>query len=194
MKKLLILFAVMLLSIPALSQERSKFLYAEVADHSLTLWPFYKPFGGHFDPAVTLGAGMDYRQKKNRTLFQTAQGTWYSTEMIGRGVTLSTSFGYRYGKTSGLFAEGMLGLGTSLFFSPRQTYIQDESGEYEPANPLHVVAALPIDLVIGYGSVNLSIYAKYRYMIIGPITEIMPVLPNAQLGIGMRYTINNNGE
>ncbi len=37
MKKLLILFAVILISIPAVSQERMKFLYAEFADKSATL-------------------------------------------------------------------------------------------------------------------------------------------------------------
>ncbi len=190
MKKLLILFAVMLLSVPALSQERSKFLYAEVADHSITLWPFYKPFGSHFDPAVTLGAGMDYRTKKNRTLFQTAQATWYSTEIAGRGVTLTTSLGYRFGNSSGLFAEGMIGLGTSLFVSPRQTYVQDDNGAYTPADPLHILVAVPIDMLIGYGIGKLSACIKYRYMVIGPYTTIMPVLPNSQLGVSIRYSIS----
>ncbi|MFC2079919.1 hypothetical protein ACFLRQ_00430 [Bacteroidota bacterium] len=187
MKKLLILFAAMLISITALSQDRSKFLYAEFADQSSTLWPFYKPFGCNFDPAITLGAGMDYKQKGNLTLFQTLQLTGYSTPITGQGFHLTSSFGYRYDHSSGLFGEGMLGLGTSLFFSSRQVYTQDDNGEYAAANPLHIVAALPLDLIIGYGKGKLSVYVKYRYMAIGPYTEVLTVLPSSLLGLGVRY-------
>jgi len=194
MKKPLILFAVMLITIPALSQERSKFLYAELADQSVTLWPFYTVFGNHFDPAVTLGAGMDYRKNGNRTLFQTLQLTGYTTEIIGQGFHLTSSFGYRFRHTSGLFGEAMAGLGTSLFQSTRQTYVQDENGEYIEADPLHIVAALPIDLVLGYGTGKLSVYARYRYMLIGPYTEILPAVPNSLLGLGIRYTFNTTGQ
>lgn len=48
MKKPLILFAAMLIVLPALSQERPKFLFAEFADKSVTLYPFYKPFRVQF--------------------------------------------------------------------------------------------------------------------------------------------------
>lgn len=183
----MILFAAMLLSIQALSQERSKFLYLDVSDKSVTLYPFYKPFGNSFDPAVTLGGGLEYRQKGNYTLFQTGQATGYKTRFIGRGMTLTTSLGYRYGKSKGIFGEAMIGLGTTVFFPSRETFTQDENDVYTHATPLHVIAALPVDLALGYGTGSISFNLKYRYMMIGPYTEIMPVVPNSLVGLGIRY-------
>jgi hypothetical protein len=187
MKKLLILFAAILITIPLLSQERSKFLYAEFADKSVTLYPFYKPFGYNFDPAVTVGAGLEYKQKGNFTLFQTAQITGYKTPFIGRGMTLTSSFGYSYGKSTGFFGEAMIGLGATAFFPSRETFTQDENNVYTHSTPLHVNAAVPVDLVLGYAAGTVSFYLKYRYMVIGPYTEVMPVVPNALIGLGIRY-------
>jgi hypothetical protein len=194
MKKIFILFAAMIICIPALAQDRPKFLYAEAADQSITLWPFYKPFGGNFDPAVTIGAGIDYRQKKNLMRFQTLQLTGFKTPVAGQGFHLTSSFGYRYKHTTGLFGEAMLGLGASFFLSSRQVYTQDQNGDYTAANPLHIVAAVPLDLLLGYAKGKLSVYLKYRYMVIGPYTEILPVLPNSLLGLGARYNISEAGK
>ncbi|MFC2079917.1 hypothetical protein ACFLRQ_00420 [Bacteroidota bacterium] len=191
MKKLLILFAVMLISIPALSQDRSKFLYAEFADKSVTYWPFYTLFGQSYDPSITLGAGMDYRQKGNLTLFQTLQLTGYTTWVTGKGCNVTTSIGYRYSHSSGLFGEAMIGFGTSAFLSSRQSFSQDEDGSYVPAYPLHVLASMPVDFVIGYGSGRLSFYLKYRYMMEGPYPKTidMIIVPTSLIGIGVRYNI-----
>lgn len=189
MKKLLILFAAMLMAIPALSQERSKFLYLDVSDRSVTMYPFYRPFGSNFDPAVTLGGGLDYKKKGNFTLFQTAQVTGYATRLVGNGVTLTSSIGYRYGRSSGLFGEATAGLGTSVFYSSREVFTLDESGSYAPAIPLNIVATVPVDLVLGYGGERVSVYMKYRYMIVAPFTSAMPVLPISLLGAGIRISI-----
>ncbi len=183
-----------LLSVSAIGQERNKFLYAEFADQSITLYPFYKPFGGNFDPALTIGGGIDYRQKGNLTLFQTAELTGYKTLIAGQGIHLNSSLGYRYNLSSGLFGEGMLGLGTSLFFSSRQSYTLDGNRVYEPGYPLHIVAALPLDLRVGYGTGKISFYIKYRYMLIAPYTESMPVIPNSLIGIGVRYNVSESSK
>ncbi|MDF1573245.1 MAG: hypothetical protein P1P82_16675 [Bacteroidales bacterium] len=194
MKKLQILIAAMLISIPALSQERSKFLYAELADKSVTLYPFYRPFGNNLDPAVTLGGGIDYKQKGNFTLFQTAQVTGYATRLIGNGVTLTSSIGYRYGLLSGLCGEATVGLGTSVFYSSREIFTMDENGSYSTAIPLNAVAVLPVDLLVGYGGDRVSIYLKYRYMIVAPYTSAMPVLPMSLLGAGVRFSIRSTSQ
>lgn len=187
MKKLLILIAAMLLAIPALSQDRQKFLYAEFADKSVTLYPFYKPFGYNFDPAVTVGGGLEYKQNGHITLFQTVQATGYKTPFVGRGMTLTSSLGYRYGTSSGFFGEAMAGLGATAFFPSREAFTQDENNVYVHSTPLHVNAAIPVDLALGYTTGAVSICLKYRYMVIGPYTRVMPVLPNALFGIGIRY-------
>ncbi len=182
-----IIFLLLLLSVSAFAQDRSKFLYAEFADKSVTISPFYTAFGNHLDPAVTLGAGINYRNKKNRTFFQTLQLTGYSTLITGNGVTLTTSFGYRYGKPTGIFAEGMFGIGGSLFFPSRESFSQDADGTYVPVQPLHAVAALPIDILVGYDIGSVALYLKYRYMMIGPYAEALPVVPHSLIGIGIRY-------
>lgn len=187
MKKVLFVLLI-ILSVSAIGQERSKFLYADFADQSITLYPFYKPFGSNFDPAVTLGGGIEYKHKGSITLFQTAELTGYRTFIAGQGFHLTSSIGYRYGHSSGLFGEAMLGLGTSLFFSSRQSYTLD-GDEYEPAYPLHIVAALPLDLRIGYGFGKISFYIKYRYMVIAPYTKSLPVIPNSLLGLGVRFNV-----
>lgn len=193
MKKLLF-FILIILSVLAIGQDRSKFLFAEFADQSVTLYPFYKPFGSNFDPAFTLGGGIDYRQKSNLTLFQTVQLTGYKTFIAGQGIHITSSFGYRYNHSSGLFGEVMLGLGTSMFFSSRQSYTLDENHEYEPTYPLHIVAALPLDMLIGYKNGKVSIFIKYRYMVEAPYTESMPILPTSLLGLGLRYNISEAGK
>jgi hypothetical protein len=194
MKRIIIVFLALIFVVPLVAQDRSKFLYAEVADQSITLWPFYKTFGGNFDPAFTIGAGIDYRKKKNLMRFQTLQLTGFKTPVAGQGFHFTSSFGYRYKHTSGLFGEATLGLGASFFQSSRQEYTQDENGDYTAANPLHIVAAVPLDLLLGYGKGKLSVYLKYRYMVIGPYTEILPVLPNSLLGLGARYNIPEAGK
>ena len=193
MKKTTILLLIFV-TFSAYSQERTKFLYTEFADKSVTISPFYTAFGSHFDPAVTVGAGMNYRQKMNRTFFQTIQLTGYTTEITGNGVTLTTNIGYRYGRSSGLFAEGMIGIGGSAFFPSRESFSQDTDGAYIPVKPLHAAAALPIDLILGYGSGTFAIYMKYRFMVIGPYAEALPVVPHSIIGIGIRYNVTQNGK
>ncbi|MFC2079923.1 hypothetical protein ACFLRQ_00450 [Bacteroidota bacterium] len=193
MKKLLILFAVMLISIPVLSQDRSKFLYAEFSDKSVSLYPSLKFFGNSFDPSVTVGGGIDYKQKGNFTSFQTFQLTGFKTRFTGNGATLTSSFGYRYGLASGFFGEVMAGLGSTAFFPSRETFAQNEDGDYVQVNPLIVRAALPLDIVIGYKSGNYAFYLQYKYMLIAPYTDILfvPMLGVSQTGVGIRYTINH---
>lgn len=191
MKKLLILFAAMLIAIPALTQERSKFLYAEFADKSVTLCPSLKFYGDYFDPVATFGAGVNYRQIDKIALFQTFQASWYTTRFTGSGVSLMSSLGYRYEHTSGILGEALLGLGASAFFPSRETFAQNEDGIYTPVNPLLLRACLPIDLHLGYRIVNFSFYLKYRYMITGPYTDVLfvPLIGFSETGIGIRYTM-----
>lgn len=192
MKKLFI-FVFMLLTISAFAQDRPKFLYAEFADKSVTTYPFYTVFGDNFDPAVTLGYGLDYKQKGNLTLFQTFQITGYSSYFIGNGITLTSSLGYRYSHHSGIFGEAMTGLGTSAFFPSKETFAQNEDHIYEPVNPLIIRATLPFDFVLGYTTGRFAVYLKYRYMFLGPYTDVymVPFIAVSQTGIGIRYLITN---
>ncbi|MDF1573250.1 MAG: hypothetical protein P1P82_16700 [Bacteroidales bacterium] len=188
MKKLLILCAVMLIAIPALSQNRPKFLYAEFADQSINVWPL---FGYHFDPAITVGGGIDYWGRRNLTIFQTAQLTRYKTPLFGNGLILTTSAGCRYAHSSGLFGEGMVGIGTTAFFSSRQTFMQDEAGDYKPANPLRINAAAPaLDVHLGYAKGSYAFYLQFRCMGVFPYTGRFMIWPVSQLGIGLRYNLH----
>jgi hypothetical protein len=193
MKKLPFILLVFI-SVSVCSQDRSKFLYAEIADQSFTLYPFYKVFGNNFDPAVILGGGINYRQKEHSAFFQTLQLTGFSTRLIGDGLNLTTSIGYRYCHTSGIFAEGMLGIGASIFYSARKTYSPDEEGNFLPVFPIHGLSSVPADLVLGYGKSRYAFYIKYRYMMQGPYNSTMPALPTSLLGLGLRYNINADNE
>jgi len=189
MKKLTILFLAFV-AFSAYAQERSKFLYAEFADQSVTLTPFYKPFGSNFDPAITLGAGIDYRQKGNSALFQTIQLTGFSSRIVGDGLNLTTSIGYRVGKTSGIFGELSLGLGASAFYSGWQTFSLGEDGTYTEVLPIHMIASVPADMLLGYGTGRLAVYLKYRYMVQLPYASAMPLLPTSLTGVVIRYQFN----
>jgi len=188
MKKL-ILFVLIFVTLSAYGQKKSKFLYAEFSDQSVTLYPFYKVFGGTFDPALTLGWGINYKEKANSAFFQTVQLTGYTTVITGQGFNLTTSIGYRYRHSSGIFAEGLLGVGASLFFPVRETFLLDETGTYIRANPIRIISSVPVDLLLGYRIKNYSFYLKYRYMMQGPYSETMPALPTSLTGVGMRYDI-----
>jgi len=182
------------ISVSVCSQDRSKFLYAEFSDLSITLWPLYKPFGSNFDPALTLGGGIEYREKKKTMLFQTAQLTGYTTEIMGQGFNLTTSIGYQYNLSSGIFAEGLLGVGASFFFPVRETFVQDDNDNYVAAKPIRFISSVPMDIILGYKTGKYSLYLKYRYMMQGPYTEIMPALPTSLTGIGIRYNIQSSSK
>ena len=186
MKKPIIIL-LMLISVSAFAQDRSKFLYAEFADQSINVWPL---FGHHFDPAITVGGGIDYWGRRNLTIFQTAQLTGYKTPLFGNGLILTTSAGCRYAHSSGLFGEGLFGIGTTAFFSSRQTFMQDEAGDYQPANPLRINATAPVlDVQLGYAKGSYAFYLKLRYMGVFPYTERFMMWPVSQLGIGIRYNL-----
>lgn len=193
MKKPLALIMVFM-TISAYSQDRPKFLYAEFADQSATLWPFYKPFGGNFDPALSLGYGFDYKGKEHSATFQTIQMTWYKTAFIGQGINLTSSYGYRYKHKTGILGEASIGLGLTAYFSSRESFTQNEEGIYVSANPIHFAASLPVNILAGYTFGSVSLYIKFRYLAIGPYTEVMPVLPNSLLGLGLRFNINSSGK
>lgn len=193
MKWIIILFLAVVLGVPLLAQDRAKFLYAEFADQSATLWPFYKPFGGNFDPALSLGYGFDLKAKEHSAKFLAFQLTGYKTALIGQGFNLTSSYGYRYTK-SGLLAEASIGLGVVAYFDVRETFTHNDEGIYTSANPIHFAASFPVDILAGYDFGSVSLYIKFRYMVIGPYTEVMPVLPNSLLGLGIRYNINSSGE
>jgi hypothetical protein len=178
-----------MLSFAASAQQKTKYIYAGLSDKSVSLTPFYKVFGSSFDPAITLGGGMDYIQKGNSYLFQLIEGTAYSTKLIGQGITFSTSIGYRYKMESGLYAEILLGLGTSVFSPSRETFSLDENERYERVNPIRAILGAPVDLAAGYQSGKYAFYLKYRYMIEGTYTDILPILPTSLLGCGIRYQL-----
>ena len=188
MNKILISL-LLLVSFTAFSQDKPKFIYVDFTDKSVSLTPFYKVFGSSIDPAVTLGGGIEYFQKSNSTIFQVVQATGYSTQMIGNGLTLSTSIAYRYSLQSGLFAEIMLGLGGSGFFPSKETFSLDENDQYSAVKPFHSTLGVPIDLLAGYRKGAYSFYLKYWYMVEGTYTDILPMLPTSLTGFGVRYTL-----
>lgn len=192
MKKLLF-FLLIIVTISAFAQDRSRFLYAEISDKSTTLWPFYKVFGNNFDPSITLGAGLDHWNKGSSSLLQNLQLTGYATPMIGNGITLTTSFGYRYHHSSGIFGEVLAGLGATAFYPSMETFTRNEEGIYMADNHLHVLGLFPLDFQAGYMKGRIGVYVKYRYMLMGPYTTVLldaPLLPVSHIGIGIRYNLN----
>lgn len=193
MRNLLLAFLV-LISVSTYSQDKAKFVYLDIADKSVSLTPFYKVFGSSFDPSVTLGGGMEYFQRGNSTIFQVVQISTFSTKMIGNGLTATTSIAYRYGLKSGLFAEVMLGLGGSGFLPSRETFSLDENNEYTASKPFHLIIGVPFDMLAGYQRGHYSLYIKYRYMVEGTYTDILPMLPTSLIGFGVRYTLGRGSE
>lgn len=193
MKKIPI-FVLLLLSVSAFSQDRAKFLYAEFSDKSITIAPFYKVYGNNFDPVLTLGAGWGYWQKGNFVLFQTAQITGYLSEYVIRGVNLTTSLGYGYHHGSGVFGELMAGIGGGGFTMSRETFVLNGDNVYEASRPLNLAVAFPFDLRLGYNTGRVSFYLKYRYVLMGPYVENLPLLPLSQTGLGMRLDLQSKGK
>jgi len=190
MKKLPFILLIFI-SVSVCSQDRSKFLYAEFSDRSITLYPFTRIGGSTFDPVVTLGGGIDYKQKRHSILFQTFQLSGYSDGFSSVGWNISSSIGYRFPNNSGFFGEVMAGICASAFFSEKATFIQEDDGRYVQANPVHIVGGIPFDFLIGYSKGKYSFYIKYRYMAEGPLSENLPVLSTSTIGIGIRYTLTS---
>jgi len=186
-----IIFAIFILgTVSSYSQEKNKFIYLHLSDKSVSLTPFYKPFGASMDPAITLGGGINYFQNLHSSIFQVIQGTWYSAKMIGGGITLSSSMGYQYRSTTGIYAEFALGIAGTGFISGRETFILDENGQYGQETPLHWTLGVPIDLGLGYQFAKYSVYCKYRYMLEGTYADILPILPSSLVSLGFKYSIS----
>jgi len=184
-----VLAFLLLFTLSAFSQEKSRQIYIHLSDKSVTLTPFYKIFGSNFDPALTIGGEFDHIEKEKSTVFQNVEGTVYSHSLTGSGLSLSTSLGYRQKVYKGLFAEGMLGLTGSGFVSGRETFSLNESGEYEKVKPAHWTFGVPIDVGLGYQVGNYSYYLRYRYDLQGKYTDILPIIPSSYLSIGFRYAL-----
>lgn len=194
MKKLIVLFAAMLIAIPALSQERSTFMYLQLADKSITIAPFYKVFGNNFDPVVTIGMGWEYWEKGNSVLFQTAQFAGYRFEYVIQGLNITTSLGYGYHHGSGLFGELMAGLGGGGFTMSRETFVLNDDNVYTPGRALNFAAAIPFDFRLGYHTGNVSFYLNYTYLLMGPYVENLPLLPLSHTGLGLRYDLKSSAK
>lgn len=188
MKKLFALI-LMLMSISAISQDRSKFLYAEFGDKSITIAPFYKVFGNNFDPVFALGAGWEYWKKGNSVLFQTVQLTGYRSEYVIQGVNLTTSIGYGYHHGSGVFGELMAGVGGGGFTMSRETFVLNDEDVYTASRPLNFAAAIPFDFRVGYSTGKIAFYLKYTYLLMGPYVDNLPLLPLSHTGVGLRFDL-----
>lgn len=193
MKKLVV-FVFLLMTISAFSQDRSKFLYAEFADKSITIAPFYKVFGNYFDPVVTLGMGWEYLHKGSSVLFQTVQLTGYRSEYVIQGVNLTTSIGYGYHHGSGLFGELMAGLGGGGFTMSRETFVLNDEDVYTASRPLNFAAAIPFDFRVGYSTGKIAFYLKYTYLLMGPYVDNLPLLPLSHTGVGLRFNLQTSGK
>ena len=180
------------LSSVAFSQEKTKHLYFQASNKTVSLYPFYKIFSGKIKPAFTIGGEIEHRSNQKSVLFQNAELTFYSHEMIGSGITLSTNLGYCYQTDFGLYADASLGIGTSIYSPARQNYVLDENGEYAlRKNPIFIMLSVPTDLSLGYQANKLSFYLKYRYTLEGKFIGILPIIPTQLLSIGIKFKIDN---
>lgn len=84
----------------------------------------------------------------------------------------------------------MVGLGASWYYNSRETFTQNDDGEYSAEIPINIVAALPFDLLLGYSGDSFALYVKYRYMGVVPYNEVYPVMPVSLFGIGVRFNLN----
>ncbi len=166
--------------------------YLEFSDQSVSLTPFYKPLGSHFDPALTIGGELHHLNTQKSTVFHQVETTLFSHALTGSGIALSTSIGYRVKLPLGIFTDISIGLSGSAFISGRESFSLTESGVYERRMPVHALIGVPIDLGLGYSFDKLAIYVRYRYQVEGNYTDILPVLPGSLLGIGVRQTITQN--
>jgi hypothetical protein len=68
--------------------------------------------------------------------------------------------------------------------------MQDEAGDYKPANPLRINAAAPaLDVHLGYAKGSYAFYLQFRCMGVFPYTGRFMIWPVSQLGIGIRYNL-----
>lgn len=166
-----------------------KSVYGEMTDRSVSLTPFYKPFGNHFDPAVTFGGEFHYGNNTRFTIFQQLEANLYAHALTGTGVGLASSLGIRMTLPAALFADLSVGISGTVYTSGRESFILNEQGNYERKIPLRLLLGLPIDLGLGYSWKNLAIYVKYQYQIEGRYTDILPIIPGSLIGFGVRRTL-----
>ena len=189
--KTIVFIVLSLLTNFVFSQTKPKYLYFQVADKSVSLYPFYKIIDNNYYPAFSVGGEIDYIQKNISVFFQTVEITGYSHKMIGTGVTINTSIGHRFQTQVGLYAESMFGIGTTIFSPSRENYSINEVGKFElRENPLHIVLGVPLDFALGYQRNKFAFFLKYQYMIEYPHMNLLHILPTAILGIGVKYQLN----
>ena len=188
--RLITLITLLLLTSFVFAQKKTKYLYFQAADKSVSLYPFYKVIDKNYHPAFSLGLESELRNKNKSVMFYTAEITWYSHAMLGAGVTINSGIGFRFLTNSGFFVENIFGLGTTIFSPARKSYQLNNNGEYEPKNSLRIMLAIPVDIGVGYQRGAFAFYCRYRYMLEYPFIDIMPFIPTSLLSVGVKYKIN----
>ncbi|MBN2890590.1 MAG: hypothetical protein JXL97_01870 [Bacteroidales bacterium] len=186
MKQILIIL-LLFLSLNSFSQEKTYNISLQSSDKSVSLYPFYKTFSVSFDPAVSIGVERFFYTKGNSSLFYSGQFSWYNHRMIGAGFSSAICFGYQYKIQNGLYVEPKLGAGFNLFYPERETFIINQSGQYEATKSLHNTFLGLLGLSLGYEFGKLSVFCNYQYSLEGKYNEILPILPTSMFGVGVKY-------
>ena len=152
-------------------------------------------FSKNIHPGINLGTSHLYGSGKHHELFQTFKLGYFYHHFSQHAVQLYSELGYRYFTNSGVFVQGLLGVGYLHSFADVQQFTL-KNGEYrKKANWGRPQFMGSVALGLGYNlnkisQLPLDVFLQYQFWVQAPfVNKYVPILPNNAFHIGVLYSL-----
>lgn len=163
-----------------------------IGKHNTTAVPFYNTFEAPYNLNVGLSVEWNHWEGKRGGFFQTANIGWLNSKYSHMGLSLSTSFGYRYKTSFGLFTDIALEAGVQQTFRKEAIYEANNGSYIQVRDYGKLFGLVGGQLSIGYSIKNqkepIDIYLQYRPTVLVPYPDL-GILPQEVINLGLRFNI-----
>ena len=170
--------------------------------NSNSAFPFSK-FGGLFQspfhPGAELSYGFNWKTKEKHDWFQQIKLGYFYHRFVQHGISLYTTFGYRYKFSAHFFTEVALGAGYLHSIPATAKFKLGSDGEYKNDKGLGRMQAMIVFNVSAGYTINpahkkpVSVFATYQQRIQTPfVKSYVPLLPYNSLMIGAKMRLKKN--
>jgi hypothetical protein len=153
-------------------------------------------FSKTIHPGFSLGTYFLYHKGNKHEFFQTVKLGYFYHRFSQQAIQLYSEAGYRYLTKSGLYGEGLLGLGY-LHSIPDVQIFKLEDGKYvKKHNFGRPQLMISTGIAVGYdfskhSSLPLRLYLLYQFWMQTPfVNKYVPLLPNTALHLGISYQLH----
>jgi hypothetical protein len=195
MKKKLLLFLFLSISLDSISQNKCKPINLSLFNESTAI-PFTRFFSTPIHPGIQLGTELNYKTKEHARLFQTANICYFYHNYLAQGIGLHSELGYEYKIKLGFAISGLLGLGYMHTFATAEefTFANGQYLKKVDRGNARLYPSLSVD--IGYYLKNSKknspkIFIRYQSWAEYPYSpDFIPIMAHVNFHVGTKFFIN----